>query len=488
MSVFPRRNAAEAAAMIRPGSTVAMSGWAMAGYPKAVPEALVARRAAGEEVSIFLLTGANAPWLDETLANGGVLSRRAPMCAHRSVAAQVNAGSIAYVEQQMYHMPRLLRRGSFGPVHCAVVEALRIEPDGTLVPTSSIGMVQHLLDVADEVIVELNHAQPAALAALHDVYTPAAPPATKPIPLTRVDQRIGGGTVCVDPRKVRAIVETDRPERLGPAAATTTITDRIAGHLFDFLAREYRDYPGGLPPIQTGFGGIADSIVAGFRGAGFRDLQFFGGGVTEPVVELLAAGQAIAVSTGGLGMNERVEEILTAMPEIADHLVIRSGDVANSPEVVGRLGILALNTGIEIDIYGNVNSSHIGGSRVVNGIGGGAGFAQNAGLSVVLLPSVARHGTVSSIVPAVSHLDITEHNVDVVVTEHGLVDLRGLADHERAEAIIATCADESYREPLRTYLRNAQRTAGGHHPQLLEEAAGWHRRLKEEGSMLGETR
>ncbi|MDT8299713.1 MAG: acetyl-CoA hydrolase/transferase C-terminal domain-containing protein, partial [Spirochaetaceae bacterium] len=283
---------------------------------------------------------------------------------------------------------------------------------------------------------------------------------------------------------IRCIVETDIPERMESQPKENPETKKIADHLFNFLELEVQETGKSLPPIQTGFGSIADSIADSFRRSDFRDLSFFSGGVTEPVMELLVSGKAAAISTGGLGMSNRVDQILTGTPNLQDHLVIRNGDIINNAELIGRFGLLALNTGIEIDIYGNVNSSHIAGSRVVNGIGGGANFAQNAGLSVILIPSTAKGGAISNIVPMVSHLDIGEHDVDVIVTEHGLADLRGLDDGERAQAIIANCTSESYREPLEAYLRNARELSGGHHPQLPEEAFKWYRRLKENGSML----
>jgi len=481
---IPTVDAAEAAGMIRSGATVAMSGYAMAGYPKAVVDALVDRKENEQDLSFFLLTGANVPWLDERLGTAEVVSRRAPMIAHRAIAKHANSGALRYVEQQMCRMPRLLRNGRFGTIDVAVVEALGFTEEGELIPTSSIGMTHYLLDAAREIIVEINRAQPQVLAELHDFYVPDRPPMTQPIPLTRVHDRIGRGAIPVDRGKIRCIVETDRPERIGAQPKGTAVTDRIANHLFDFLEREYARWGGLLPPIQTGFGSIADSIAEAFHRSRFRDLQFFCGGVTELVMDLLAAGTARAISVGGLGMSERVEEILATIPNIRDHLVIRNGDISNSAEVVGRLGVIALNTGIEIDVYGNVNSSHIAGTRVVNGIGGGAGFAQNAGLSVLLIPSTAKGGAISNIVPMASHVDISEHDVDIVVTENGLADLRGLDDGERADAIVAHCAADEYRGPLRSYLTAAREQAGGHHPQLPQEAFAWYRRLKEEGSMM----
>ena len=478
--------AEQAADSIRDGMTVAMSGYAMAGYPKAVVEALVRRRQSGEDLSLTLVTGANVPWLDETLGAQRIIARRAPMVASRTLAAQANDGSVRYVEQQMSKMPRLLRNGSFGRIDVAVVEALGFDDHGDLIPTSSIGMTHHLTDAADEIIVEINAAQPEVLRDLHDVYIPAAAPNTQPIPLVRTTQRIGHSGIPIDPGKIRYIVETDTPERLGPQPSGTATTRTIAENLMNLLKQETARSGGFLPPIQTGFGSMADSVAEAFQQSSFDNLQFYCGGITEPVLELLASGKATALSTGGLGMSERVEQILSDTPNLRDHLVIRNGDITNSAEVISRLGLVALNTGVEIDIYGNVNSSHVSGSRVVNGIGGGASFAQNAGLSVILIPSTAKGGAISNIVPMVSHQDISEHDVDVVVTEHGIADLRGLDDGERSDAVVANCASETYRGQLTAYLEKAREQCGGHHPQLPEAAFGWYRRLKEEGTMLEE--
>ncbi len=478
--------AEEAAASIVNGMTVAMSGYAMAGYPKAVIEVLAQRKRGGEDLSLGLITGANVPWLDETLGAEEIISRRAPMVASRTLAAQANRGSVRYVEQQMSKMPALLRHESFGQIDVAVVEALGFDGNGHLIPTSSVGMTHHLMGAAQRVIVEINAAQPEVLRDLHDVFIPAAAPDTEPIPLVRTNQRIGKSGIPVDPKKISHIVETAIPERMGPQPSGTAVTSRISDHLFNFLELEVARTGGRLPPIQTGFGGIADSIADAFQESGFRDLQFFCGGITEPVLELLASGKAAALSTGGLGMSERVEQILRETPNLRDHLVIRNGDITNSPEVIRRLGLMSLNTGIEVDIYGNVNSSHIAGSRVVNGIGGGAGFAQNAGLSVILIPATAKDGAISNIVPMVSHQDIGEHDVDVVVTEHGVADLRGLDDGERADALVMRCASDAYRGQLTAYLETARRDCGGHHPQLPDLAFGWYRRLKETGTMLEE--
>jgi len=150
---------------------------------------------------------------------------------------------------------------------------------------------------------------------------------------------------------------------------------------------------------------------------------------------------------------------------------------------VRRLGIIALNTALEFDLYGNVNSTHVGGTHMMNGIGGSGDFARNAQLSIFVSKSIAKDGAISSVVPMVSHVDHTEHDVDVLVTEFGLADLRGLAPRERAPLIIERCVHPDYRQPLRAYFERACATVGGHTPHVLADALAWHVRYREQQTM-----
>jgi succinyl-CoA:acetate CoA-transferase len=143
-----------------------------------------------------------------------------------------------------------------------------------------------------------------------------------------------------------------------------------------------------------------------------------------------------------------------------------------------------MNGAIEADIYGNVNSTHLMGSRIQNGIGGSGDFARNAYISFFVTPSTAKGGAISSIVPMVSHVDHTEHDVNVIVTEQGLADLRGLAPRRRARLLIDNCAHPDYRPLLEDYADRALSGAFGRHtPHLLDEALSWHARYVRTGSM-----
>ncbi|MDR1921013.1 MAG: hypothetical protein LBS31_04625 [Candidatus Adiutrix sp.] len=476
-------SAAEAAALIQSGRTLAVGGYTSAGYPKAVPRELAARKRAGEPLAVNLLSGSLVGQIDELLAD--LTIRRTPMFESPAMRRAVNERRMVYVEQQIAKLPRLLRSGALGGIDVAVVEALGFTEEGRLIPTSSVGLMPLLLEMADRIIVEINSAQPAGLEGLHDVYLPGRPPERRPIPLLHPAHRFGEPFVRVDHDKIRAIVRTDEPDQAPAPEAPSGIMVQVTANLLNFLELEAaRRWPGGLPPIQSGVGNLAYGLVTALGRSSFRDLKFFCGTLNEAGMELLLSGQAVAASTSAVQMTPRVTEILRNHGHsLRKSLVIRNQEITNDVEPAARLEILALNTGLEADIYGNVNTSHIAGAQVVNGIGGGANFAQNSGLSIMLLPSCGKGGAISTIVPMTPHVDICEHDVDVLITEQGVADLRGKDDVERAEAIIANCAHPAYREHLRRYLDRAVALVGGHHPQLLNEAFDWHRRLKETGSM-----
>ena len=348
------------------------------------------------------------------------------------------------------------------------------------IPTTSAGFTSHLLEAAHEIIVEINNAQPKILFGIHDVFIPKPPPDTEPIPLTNCRDRIGSTYIPIDFSKIKYIVETDIPEGGFQQTTYPLESRKTAENLLSFLQKEFQTKSDGIiPPIQLGFGNIADAVVDLLQSSEFTNLEFFCGGILENVLKLLQSGKVKTISTGGIPMSVEVKT-LENVPDVRRKFILRNGDIMNNAEIIGRLGIIALTTGIETDIYGNVNSSHIGGNNVVNGIGGGANFAQNAGLSVVLIPSMSKCGAISNIVPMVSHFDICEHDIDVVISENGYADIRGLDDVERAEAIISNCAADEYKRQLRDYLQ-ASKKLGGHHPQNPQMAFTWYTRLKRNG-------
>jgi acetyl-CoA hydrolase len=161
---------------------------------------------------------------------------------------------------------------------------------------------------------------------------------------------------------------------------------------------------------------------------------------------------------------------------------MRPQEISNHPEIVRRLGIISMNTAIEVDLFGNVNSTHVMGRQMMNGIGGSGDFTRNAYVSIFSCPSTQKGGKISTIVPLVTHADHSEHSVQIVVTENGVADLRGKDPHERAQLIIDNCAHPDYREQLRGYLEVVKE---GHTPQSLSLAFAMHRQFAHTGAMSG---
>jgi succinyl-CoA:acetate CoA-transferase len=308
-----------------------------------------------------------------------------------------------------------------------------------------------------------------------------------PIPLLRPDDRIGEPTLRCDPDKIVAIVETDAPDRNSSFAPPDDTSRRIAGHLLEFLAHEIRRgrLAPQLLPLQSGVGNIANAVLAGLADGGYRDLAAFTEVIQDGMLALLEQGVLRTASATAFSLSPAGIDTFNANVEFyRQRIVLRPQEISNHPELIRRLGCIAMNGMIEADLYRNVNSSHIAGSRIMNGIGGSGDFARNAYLSVFMAPSIAKGGAVSALVPMVSHVDHTEHDVMVLVTEQGLADLRGLSPKQRARQVIAHCAHPDYRPLLQDYFDRACRDSYGKHtPHLLREALSWHARFVETGSM-----
>lgn len=471
-----------------------MSGFTGAGYPKQVPLAPARRiseaNAAGSRFRINVWTGAStAPELDGALADADGIELRLPYQPDPVSREKINQGLMESIDVHLSHVAQMVWEGFLGHLDAAVVEISAITKDGRLVPSSSVGNNTTWIDRADQVILEVNSWQSAELDGMHDIYYGTAlPPNRRPIPLTRPGDRIGVPYLVCPPEKLAAIVQTHAPDRNTPLKQADEVSERIAGHLLDFLAHEVRRgrLPATLLPLQSGVGNVANAVLAGLDAGPFQDLTAYTEVIQDGMVGLLRSGRlAIASATAFSLSPEAAEEFNTNAATYRERIVLRPQEISNHPEIVRRLGVLAMNGIIEADIYGNVNSTHLMGSRIQNGIGGSGDFARNAYISFFLTASTAKSGAISSIVPMVSHVDHTEHDVHVIVTEQGLADLRGLAPRRRARQIIDRCAHPDYRPLLEDYHQRALATSPGKHtPHLLDEALSWHTRYLASGTML----
>jgi succinyl-CoA:acetate CoA-transferase len=476
----------EAARIIKNGMTVGVSGYTPTGYPKVIPMELVKRSKSGEDLKITLFGPSVGPEIDHEMTKAGIINRRLPFQGNKTLSQEINSRKIKYAEAPLGKSPQLLRSGFLGEIDVAIIEALAITEEGWIVPTTSIGLTPAIAEMAKEIIIEINISSPIELEGLHDIYIPNMPPNRKPIPLTYVTERIGEPFIKIDKNKIKFIVISDLQDTIDQFTQIDFTTSRISHNLMNFLELEVKAnrLPKNLLPIQSGVGNLANGLVYGFKESNFKDLTFYCGILQESILDLIETGHVIGASGGGFTPTTKAVTRVKNNPKFyRETMVLRPADISNNPEVIGRLGLISLNNAIEVDLYGNVNTSHILGSKVVNGIGGGTEFAQNSYLSIILLPSTGKRKDVSTIVPMVSHVDIIEHHVDVIITDLGVADLRGKDPEERAWEIINICADPHYKEELSIYLDRAIKEVGGHQPHLLGEAYQWHLRMIKEGKM-----
>lgn len=479
--------AEEAASLIKNGMNVATSGFTPSGYPKAVPLALAKRAENGEKFKINLWTGASVgDELDGALARAGVLNKRLPYQTNDSLRKSINSGETKYLDLHLSQVAQQARYGFFGQLDVAIVEAAAITPAGNLIPTTSVGNAPSFVRQAKMVIVEINTSQPLELEGMHDIYIPEDPPGRKPIPLLDAADRIGTTYIPCSPDKIAAIVITDIKDRVRPLGQVDEISRRMAANLIGFFESEVRlgRLPQNLLPLQSGVGSVANAILAGLVDSNFTNLDFYSEVIQDSVFDLIDADKIrIASGTSLTPSAEGLVRFYNNISRYRHKIILRPQEISNNPEVARRIGAISMNTAIEADIYGHVNSTHIMGSRMMNGIGGSGDFTRNAYLSIFTTESVAKNGAVSSIVPMVSHVDHTEHDVNVIITEQGVADLRNLSPRERARVIISNCAHPDYRPLLLDYLARAEKEVGSHTPHLLNEALSWHVRFMQSGSM-----
>lgn len=477
--------AQEAAELIQDGMVVGSSGFTKAGDSKAVLPAL-AERAKKEKVKITLMTGASLGHdTDGKLAEAGALSKRMPFQVDKVLRNKINNGEVLFIDQHLSESAELLHNKNLPPVDIAVIEVAYIDKDGSIVPTTSVGNSVTFADLAQQVILEVNTSVPESVYGIHDIYQAEDYPHRNVIPIVAPWNKIGRKTIPLDPNKVVGIVFTDIKDSPADIAPPDPKTTAIAKHILKFFENEVRlgHLTDRLLPLQAGIGKVANAVLTGFKDSNFYDLTMFSEVLQDSTFDLIDSGKLSFASASSVTVSEECyNRVFDNLSKYRDKFVLRPQNISNTPGLIRRLGIIAINTAIEFDIYGNVNSTHITGTKIMNGIGGSGDFARNAYLSIFVTQAASKGDTISHVLPMVSHVDHTEHDVDILVTDIGLADLRGLAPRERAQQIINNCVHPDFREELQSYFDRACER-GGHTPHLLEEAFDWHIRLNETGSM-----
>jgi succinyl-CoA:acetate CoA-transferase len=481
-------SAEEAAALIKPGMNIGASGFTPAGYPKAVPLAL-AERMKKDPFKINLWTGASVgKELDGALSEAGGIQKRLPYQTNDALRKLINSGKVEYTDLHLSHVAQMSRYGFFGgKVDVAIVEACAITEEGHIIPTTSLGNSASFVQSADIVIVEVNTSQPLELEGMHDVYVPLDPPNRLPVPIVKVDDRIGTPYIVCGVDKISAIVACDLPDAVRPLAEIDDDARAMSAHLVEFFQSEIKHgrLPKNLLPLQSGVGSVANAVMCGLVDSPFANLTVFTEVIQDGMFDLIDAGKLdFASGTSLTPSPDGLKRFYANINEYRKKILLRPQEIANSPETARRLGIIAMNTAIEFDIFGHVNSTHIMGSKMMNGIGGSGDFARNGYLTFFFSNSIAKKGDISSIVPMCSHIDHTEHDVDVFITERGVADVRGLSPKERARVIINNCAHPTYQPMLMDYLERAEKATGlAHTPHMLDEALSWHTRFIQTGTM-----
>jgi succinyl-CoA:acetate CoA-transferase len=477
-----------AAELIRDGMTVGISGFTPSGYPKDVPLALARRvKARGKPFHVNLYTGASTgPEVDGAWTEAGIIARRLPYHTNASVREGINSGYIEYVDMHLSQSTQYVNYGFIPKVDVAIIEALAITEDGNIVPTTAIGNTPAFVRQADKVIVEINLLSRPELEGMADIYTTKNPPLREPIPIMHPADRIGKPYIECGPRKIAAIVLTEKRDSTRPLAAAGEAEKRISANIIGFLANEVASgrLTNELLPLQSGVGSAANAVFYGLCESNFKNLTCYTEVIQDSMLDLLRTGKAVFASTTAISPSpEGLLQFEKDIDFFRDRIVLRPQEISNNPEVIRRIGVIAMNTAVEVDIYGNVNSTHALGTNMINGIGGSGDFARNGFISIFSTASTAKGGAISSIVPMVSHVDHTEHDVMAVVTEQGCADLRGLSPRERALKIIGNCAHPDYREALYDYYGRALAAGLGHTPHTLEESLSWHSKFLKTGSM-----
>lgn len=487
---LPTLTAEEAAAMIPHGATVGFSGFTPAGAAKATPRALAARARAlhekGEPFKIRVLTGASTgKALDEELALADAISWRAPYQSSKALRDRINKQQAEFVDMHLSHVPQMVEFGFFGTIDFAVVEAVDVYGDGRVYQSTSVGAAPTFLKHAKKVIIEINRYHNPRVMEMHDIKILPPPPTRTPIPINHPLEKIGAPFTQIDPSKIVGVVETNEEDGVAPFDEADDVSQRIADHIIAFILEEKHNgrIPKEFLPLQSGVGNVANAVMAGLgKNPEVPPFYMYSEVFQDALVDLMENGRLLGASATSLTLSApQMKRVYDNMDFFTKRIVLRPQELSNNPGVVRRLGVITVNTVLEMDIFGCANSTHVAGTQIMNGVGGSGDFTRNGYLSFLVAPSIAKGGKISTVVPMSTHVDHNEHSVQVLVTDQGLADLRGLGPMERARLIIDKCAHPMYRDYLHRYLESSSM---GHVRHNLAKCFELHQNLINTGSML----
>lgn len=483
---------------------IGWSGFTGVGGPKAVPTALadhVEKNNLKGKLGFNLFVGASADVdIESRWADLDMLHRRAPHQVGKPIANAINDGRTLFFDKHLSMFPQDLTYGFYtrnkkdNPyLDISIIEATGIDEHGDVILGPSVGASPELVSYSNGIILEINTKLPS-FEGLHDVTPVVNPPFRTPYPISKPTDRFGSPTLKVDWSKVIAIVESTTLDKVPDNTPSDAMSRAIADHLVEFLEQEVKAgrLPENLHPLQSGIGNIGNAVVEGLARSNFENLDVWTEVLQDGFLDFLESGKIHSATATSIRLTPAgFERFFKNWDDFSKRLILRNQTISNHPEVIRRLGVIALNTPVEVDIYGHANSTNVNGSRMLHGLGGSADFLRNAKLSIMHTPSARKtkvdpHG-LSTIVPMVTHVDQTEHDLDVIVTEQGLADLRGLSPKERSREIINKCAHPVYKPILLDYVERAEsyttKTKSLHEPQILRDAFRLHTNLEDKGTM-----
>jgi len=482
-------SAEEAASYINHDDVVGFSGFTPAGAVKAIPVAIGEKakqeHAEGRPFKIGVITGASTgDSLDGSLARAEAIKFRTPYQSNNDLRNLINAGKADYFDTHLSMVGQNIRYGFLGKIQWGIIEACDVTEQGEIVLTTGVGISPTICKTADRILIELNSYHPKALRGIHDIYLPVDPPHRREIPIYKCSDRPGVEIIKVDPSKIVGVVLTNQADEVGGFSKTDEVTETIGRNVAEFLSGELKSgrIPSSFLPLQSGVGNIANAVLAAIgEHKAIPDFEMYTEVIQDSVITLMEQGRVKFASGCSLTVSpEMLKRIYDNLDFFHNKMVLRPQEISNSPEIARRIGIISLNTALEVDLFGNVNSTNVMGRKMMNGIGGSGDFTRNAYISVFTCPSVAKGGKISAFVPMVSHTDHSEHSVQVIITEQGIADLRSKSPKAKMEAIINNCVHPDYRQPLRDYARLAGDT---HTPCTLSAAFGMHMEFEESGDM-----
>ncbi len=486
---FNFMTAQEAAEMIKNGDTLGLSGFTAPGNPKSIPEAVAIKAAKeheeGRPFKVNILTGASTnDHVDGILSRNNAVNMRAPYQNTPDLRKRINCHDAHYFDRHLSEMAQETRYGFYGKIDYAIIEAADITPDGEVILGTGLGNIPTYAAMADKIFIELNSALPTSLYGMHDVVLLQDPPFRSEIPIFKPNDRIGSPVLKIDPKKVVGIVKTHALDGVKPFTEPDEVSKQIGSNVVNFLLSEYRlgRIPKEFLPLQSGVGNVANAVLYDLgESKEIPPFMMYTEVVQNAVLDLMKKGKCTFASTCSMTFSDDVEEeLFSELKYFHDKILLRPAEISNNPEVIRRLGVISMNTALEADIFGCVNSTHVLGTRMMNGIGGSGDFTRNAYLSIFSCPSVTKGGLISNIVPMVAHPDHSEHSVDILITDQGVADLRGKDPVQRAEAIITNCAHPMYKELLWDYLKMGK---GGQTPHSLAAAFAFHVEFANSGDM-----